>query len=268
MRNGEGRTFGAISILGGGVLVGLLGCGPDPGSKARLDAGYQALERRDYDSAMVRAEDHLRADPNGAGSAEAHYLRGRAYEQRTASSPAEAASNLARARQSYLQALALNPPRKLQTSIRASLGNVAYFADDYATAAAEFAAVLKMNPEPEVRMWSLYRLGLCQQRLGQFEQADQTFAKVVELFPTSEPARRAREKHGARAFRVQVATFANSTTADQAARTMFTEGVPLTTQRDAQGRTVLLSNPIPSHAQARALRDRLADRFPDALIVP
>jgi hypothetical protein len=37
---------------------------------------------------------------------------------------------------------------------------------------------------------------------------------------------------------------------------------------DGQGRTVLRVGPMPSYQQALAMKQRYADRYPDALILP
>ena len=50
--------------------------------------------------------------------------------------------------------------------------------------------------DPDQRVWALYRIGLCEQRLGRFEHADATFAQVQKQYPGTVPAARAREKQG------------------------------------------------------------------------
>ena len=70
----------------------------------------------------------------------------------------------------------------------------------------------------------LYRIGLCQQRLGRFEQADKTFAAVAANFPRTDAAARAKEKVGVRNFSVQVATFASPQNADTAIHALRGQG--------------------------------------------
>jgi len=179
------------------LLAVAAGCS-NKAAKNDLSAGYQSLEQKRYDQAIQQADAFLAKEPNGAGSAEALYLRGRAFEQKVAANPHESKTNLQSARSSYIEALNRRPPDKLEWTIRTSLGNVAYFQDDYATALTQFQTALPKIESAETRAWTLYRMGLCQQRLGQFQQADQTFATVQQQHPGTLPAQRAKEHAGAR----------------------------------------------------------------------
>src|SRR5580693_248788 len=110
------------------LAICLIGCGPGPTTPQQnnqLAAGYRALDEHQSDLAIQRADDYLRQQPNGPGDAEAMYLKGRGYEQKTATNPAQAAQNLAAARAAYDDALNLNPSPKTEGFIRASLSNVA-----------------------------------------------------------------------------------------------------------------------------------------------
>ena len=70
----------SISFLAFIVLF-VSGCGPDQQAKRDLTVGYDALEAQQYDQALAAADAYLHQRPNGAGTAEALYLRGRALEQ-------------------------------------------------------------------------------------------------------------------------------------------------------------------------------------------
>src|SRR5207249_1593934 len=129
------------------------------------------------------------------------------------------------------------------------------------------AAYDKLDSD-DINAWALYRVGLSQQRLGQFAQADQTFAAVQQFHPNSVPAQRAREHQGARAFYVQLATFASPASADNAAADLRRLGVAANRVSDAQGRALLRAGPIASYSQAQYLRARFADKYPDAFVIP
>src|SRR5436190_732216 len=105
--------------------------------------------------------------------------------------------------QLILEALEQLPRQPLESYIHASLGNVAYFQDDYQSAIGQLNAAYDKLDSDDIKAWALYRVGLSQQRLGQFAQADQTFTSVQQFHPNSVPAQRAREHQGARAFYVQ-----------------------------------------------------------------
>jgi len=263
------RWFGlllAMAMVVGQAVVG--GCGADPKSRQQLNAGYAALENRQYDQAIAGADEYLRSHPSGPGSAEALYLRGRALEQKPADSLEQARANLQAARGAYIEALGRSPSRKLEAYVHASLANVAYFQDDYATAISEWSAAYGMLEDESIKAWVLYRIGLSRQRLGQFADADAAFEAVMQRFPNTVPAERARQRHGARAFNVQMATFAQSNSADAAISELRAQGVPVHKQIDSRGRSVVLVGPLASYQQAQAMKARYAGRYPDALIVP
>jgi tetratricopeptide (TPR) repeat protein len=180
----------------------------------------------------------------------------------------EARNNLQEARAAYIEALEQMPRQPLESYIHASLGNVAYFQDDYQSAIGQLNAAYDKLDNDEIKAWALYRVGLSQQRLGQFAQADQTFASVQQFHPNSVPARRAREHQGARAFYVQLATFSSPAGADSAAADLRRQGVIATRASDAQGRAILRVGPIASYSQAQYLRGRFTDKYPDAYIIP
>src|SRR5262249_30203788 len=148
--------------------------------KQTLDAGYRALDAREFDEAMARADQQLQESPSGAGAAEALYLKGRALEQKTAASPQEGRQQMNDARDAYRQALGMQPSPSLESRLHAGIANTSYFTDDYATALAEWTTALPGFADPAVKSFMLYRVGLCQQRMGQFAQADETFGQVEQ----------------------------------------------------------------------------------------
>jgi outer membrane protein assembly factor BamD (BamD/ComL family) len=261
------RTVTA-AVLFAVFAVALPACSSNKSAKEELAAGYKSLEQKRYDQAIAQADAFLAKNPTGAGTAEALYLRGRAFEQRTAANPHESKTNLQSARSSYIEALNRRPPTHLETTIRTSLANVAYFQDDYATALAQWHSALPRIENPDTRAWTIYRIGLSQQRLGQFEQADQSFATVQQQHPGTLPAQRAREHQGARSFYVQLVTFKNAASADKATAALRREGVEPVRSESAQGFQQIRVGPVQSYAQAQSLKTRFADRYPDAIIIP
>jgi tetratricopeptide (TPR) repeat protein len=249
--------------------LGMPGCGPDKQAKQDLTEGYASLENQQFDDALSHADSFLAQHPNGQGSAEALYLKGRALEQKSVNGPAEARNNLTAARAAYVDAFAQKPSPKLESYLHTSLANVAYFLDDYVTAVNEWTTAYDaLGDDDAIKAWVLYRIGLCKQRLGQFTDADQVLAAVQERYPNTLPAQRAKEKMGARGFSLQVATFANSAAADSTVGSLRQEGVSAIKQADPKGRTVVFVGPVPSYQQALSLKTRYAMKYPDAVIVP
>jgi len=274
MRNGHKFT---AAIVG---LIFLGGCGGGASKKntasttvhhqpaAVLNAGYAALDSKDYNEAIAKADEFLAGTPHGPGSAEALYLKGRSLEEKTAGDQSEAKANLQSARSAYIQALEQMPKQPLEAYIRASLANVAYFQDDYPTAISQWTAAYDKLDKDDLKAWALYRIGLSQQRLGQFAQADQTFANVQQFHPNTIPATRAREHQGARAFFVQLATFASPASATRAAAELQQKGVTASTAADSAGHSVLRIGPISSYSQAAYYKTRFAEQYPDAVVLP
>lgn len=235
-----------------------------------LAEGYQALENQQYNEAIAKADEFLGGSQHGEGTPEALYLKGRALEAKNAAGVTadEAKANLQSARTAYIAALGENPKQPLNAYLRTSLGNVAYFQDDYTTAIAQFTAAYDNLDQTDLKAWALYRIGLSQQRQGNFEQADKTFALVQQNHAGTIPAQRAREHQGARAFYVQLATFAQPATADRAIADLKKQGVAANRIASAEGHALLRVGPIATYRQASFMKERFTEKYPDALIVP
>src|SRR4051812_26695299 len=208
------------------LLAGGLGCQNSKDTQT-LQQGYGALDLKDYQRSISAADDYLQKHPSGNGAAEAAYLRGRAFEQRTKGSDAEAQANLREARASYEKALSLMPSKQLEAFTRASLGNVCYWMNDFGAAEINWTAAYEKLEPGDLKAWVLYRTGLAQQRIGKWEAADDTFAQVEKEFPQSEPAARAASHRGARAFYVQVAAFSSPQPAEKLVATLRGQGYPV-----------------------------------------
>lgn len=256
----------AIGLL----LVCLLGaCAAEhPQSQPQLSQMRTNLSQKQYAQVVTQADAFLHEFPGSEEAAEALYLRGRAFEDRTSSNPAEARANQQSARQSYEQALLHRPERALEGYIRASLANVAYFQDDYTTASEQWLAAYSKLENNELKAWSLYRAGVAEQRLGRFGQADHTFQLVRQYFPGSEQARRAADRTGLRAFFVQVATFNDAANAGALQSELRAQGYAATIADASGDLRVVRIGPMSSYNDARQLQIRLNAKYHGTLIVP
>ena len=157
----------------------------------------------------------------------------------------------------------------------AGLANAAYHLDDYPAALREWRSAYPLLDDPGSQAWTLYRVGVCQQRLNQFSDADQTFAEVQKNFPNTEPARASASHVGARAFAIQLGAFASPNRADQEIAALcaapVVRGAKLTLSRGtdpATGRQLVRIGPVATYAEAKALLTKLSDHYPDAAILP
>lgn len=250
------------------VAVAAVGCASNkPASE--IEQSRTALAARDYTNAITAADTYLARSPNGPHAAEAYYLKGRALEDARSQSQGEARSNLQQARTAYIAALKTGiSDARLEGNVRASLADVAYWQDDYATAAEQWIAAYGMLEDRSVKAWALYRAGVSQQRLGQYEQADKTLQMVAAEHADTEPGRRAKSRIGVRGFFVQVATFADKRSADGAAQNLARSGNRTSQRTTPDGKTVVLVGPFNSYGQANGMRGTLSKAYPDALITP
>lgn len=253
-----------VSAAAAAVAAGCQGRQPET-----LRLGYEALNNRDFDRALQLADEEIRRSPTGPDAAGAYYLRGRALEQRAATTPEESARRWAMARAAYTQALALDPAPRLRAYIRASLGNVAFFQDDYATAAEMFRMAYSELDNDDSRAWALYRAGMSFQRLGRFDDADRFFDAVIRRYPGTLQARRAEENRGARSFFVRLATYNDAVRVEAAAAELRRAGFTgISTMRDSRGLFILRIGPYATYTNARDARLQVLGRFPDAMIMP
>lgn len=239
-----------------------------------LQSGYQSLNAGDYDAAMAESEQFLRDNPTGGkGTAEALYLQGRVLEHRAeaadnAGHTAEARANLQDARSTYEHALTLNPSPKLAALLHAGVANTAYFQEDYFVAMREWSAALPGLSQPDAKAWVLYRLGLCQQRLGRFDEANRAFAQVRTQYPHSEPAQRAAAHEGAKGFYVALGSWSDAKAADTVVNALRGQGFAATASTEPNGRHAVRVGPAYNYEQAKSLRARLQGAYPAAAIEP
>ncbi|CAN5375482.1 hypothetical protein BH10PLA1_BH10PLA1_13280 [soil metagenome] len=259
------KSFYALLMV---AAISVAGCSSDQATQKKLVDGKLALEQNNFDSALTTADSVVNSDASRGDMAAGYYLHGRAIEQRVKADPAVAQNDLSLARTDYNRALQLAPPKKLEGYIRASLGNVDYFQDDYAGAFEQWSTAFNLLSEADLKAWTLYRIGLTQQRMGRFPQADQTFVQVQSQFPGTEQASRARERHGVRGFQVQLATFTNAKNADASITELKKQGVTPTKTTDPRGLSVIRVGPYATYAEAQQIKHRFAVKYADAIILP
>jgi len=253
--------------LGFVVLLPLLSaCAGDSQSRAQLDDGKHAIEARQYDQA-IRDADSVIQTGDSSGLAEAYYLRGYAIESREKADNAAKTRDLALARESYSSGLSYTPRPAIAARLHVQLGNVCYHQEDFAMALREFGIAVTQLDQTQFRPQILYEMGICEQCLGRFEDADQTFLRVQQDYAGNEYAGYAHTRSGIRGFYVQVGMYAQPADIDRAANAVTASGsVPLKTTHS--GLTVIRTADVPSFGQAQRLKALLAGEYPDARVMP
>jgi tetratricopeptide (TPR) repeat protein len=261
------RVSALILVSAFWFLVCLLAaCTGNAQSRQSLDGANQSLNASQYDQA-IRDTDSVLSSSDSAAYAEAWYIRGYAIEKRPKQDNAAAQRDLSLAADSYNRGLASNPRPSLAARLHAQLGNVAYYQQDYSTAVRELTAAFDTLENSQPKDLVLYHIGIGQQRLGRFEDADRTFTRLQQIYPTSPYAARARDHQGVRGFYVQLGEYSQPADINRAAGAIGAAGsVPLQASRG--GLTVIRTADVPSFAQAEELRSRLAGQYPDARVMP
>ncbi len=257
-----------------GVLSMTIGCNinstpaPPPPPPTQLIAARDALANHQPDQAITAARAFLVEESTGARASEALYLEGRGFEERSASGPDDRNRNLSEARACYWQAVQQNPPPSLERDIYTSLSNTDFFLDNYANCVQESTAAIQLSTDTEAKENLLYRIGVCQQRLGTFDSADQTFRQVEQRYPNTKFAQSAHQLEGTRQFFVQVATFAHPEQAAAAADAIAKQGTVVSQRTNNEGDVILDAGPYTTFKQAKTVRDAIMRDYPLAVIVP
>lgn len=239
-------------------------------TKHKLESGYAALNEQHYDEAILASNEVLRAAPTGPGAPEALYLRGRGYELRLKPNAAAEASDLQAARTAYLQGLQMQTGPQLEGRLRAGIGLVAYYQDDYATALNQWSLAYDKLEKPEDKLLTLYRIGQSDQRLGRWADADKVLAVVEQQASGTALADKAKSLRGCRAFYVQVAKTVNGKDAGSVVAQLRQQGLAADAVQDPSGGAFqyVRVGPLPGYTQAQAVKTRLAYAYPQAVIVP
>jgi tetratricopeptide (TPR) repeat protein len=228
-----------------------------------VDAGEVDLGGHRYDMAVAQADEALHIAP----SAKAYYLRGCAEEDRPKPDALMAAADLNKAKADYLAAINLHPGEPLEARGHARLANVAFDQDDYSTAIVNWTTALDNLDERSWKGDALYRIGECQQRLGNFDDADKTFARVVQEYADMDVAAKAQARQGVRGFYVQVGAFTKPADAATAVKAADAAGVQCRQISD-HGLIVVRGGPYSSYTEALRARIELAAAFPDVIVGP
>jgi tetratricopeptide (TPR) repeat protein len=277
-KTGSGAVFSSrlvsFCILHSAFCIYFAGCAsstppaPPPQPPAALIAANSALGANQPDTAIADAQSYLKSQPYGPQAAQAWYFEGRGYEMKIAADPNESQRNLFEAHSCYLEALQQGPVPSVEGDIRASLSNVAFFQDDFAEAIRQATTALGLVTSEQTKSFLLFRIGVSQQRLGEFTDADLTFHQVEQKYPNTPLAQAARDHQGQRDFYVQLATFASKDQADKALDSLRSNGVIISERTDSKGNTIIDNGPFTTYADAKKVKDSLSKSFPQALIVP
>ncbi len=212
---------------------------------------------------MARADQQLTESPTGASAAEALYLKGRALEQKPIGSQADARNNFSQAREIYQQALAQQPAPPLEARLHAGIANTSYWLDDYATAVTEWSAAYPNFDDPAIKSYMLYRIGLSQQRMGQFGLADQRRSpRFNSNNPGTDAAKRGANIRDSNHSRCSLRLSPAAASADADISKLQQQGVrPDQVASDSHGNTIIAVGPFSSYSQLLAEKLRFSSIY-------
>jgi tetratricopeptide (TPR) repeat protein len=268
------RKWITRSVTGAAALAALTlatGCAHAPTARDNLATAYQELNSPtpNYVDIANTADAYLKEQPTGSAAADALYLRGRALEEKGQRDPSSPQKDFADAYNYYSQALAQHPRPALAGLIHLGMGNVLYFQDRYSAAINELTGGIEQLERDADKAYALYRVGLCYQRLGHWEEADRQFIAVQQRFPGTDPAARAREHQGARAFYVQVGTYAGAAQADATTAALKKQGLPAQRFQDnARNVQYVRVGPMSTYESAVATKQKIWGKYRDAIVFP
>jgi tetratricopeptide (TPR) repeat protein len=240
------------------------GCESDTARiKDELDAGQVALGGLRYDTAVSHADAAIKIAPTAQG----YYLRARAEEDRPKPNTDIAAADLAKARADYQSALDLRPGQPIKALCQAGLANVCFGLEDYSTAIFEWDSALDDLQEDQWKAYALYKVGESQQRLGRFDDADKTFARLIQQYPDQDVSTKAQARTGVRGFYVQIGSFTKTDDAQAAIKAASDAGLSCREIND-QGLFAVRGGPYMTYAEAEKAKATVANQFPDAIIGP
>jgi tetratricopeptide (TPR) repeat protein len=254
-------------LLSGGLALVLgiaAGCHHDEDKyQEDLDSDKVALAGHRYELAVAKADALIAQKP----TAEAYYLRGRAEEDRAKIDQQITEADFSKARKDYQKALELQPTPQLTALLHNQLANIAYFENDYQTALSEWGRCYDQLDTPDAQAHALYRMGICQQRMSNFDEADHTFISVQQRFPQSAFAAGAAQHQGVRQFSLQLGVYENPADAAKAAKAAQDAGQTVQQTAD-RGTTIVRVGPFDSFFQANTVKARLSNACPDSIVLP
>ena len=242
---------------------------PEDRQAERENPTFRAAERaylsEQWNEAITLYNRFLQLNPNTQIADEAVYYRGRAYLKKGSHQAAAHDFEYARAqgKTSHIRALATIGLAETYFALE-RYSEAIYL---YKTALAKYQSEI---PADE----ALYRIGVGQQRLGNWQEASEAFTTLVKKYPSSDKAKDAarRIRLPGNFYSIQVGAFTNKSNADALASRLQQAGFePLITTWDIEGQSwyYVRTGRFTKRTDAKVFENRLiAAGFVDTQVYP
>ncbi len=193
-----------------------------------LVQGERAFQSRDYDAAIGQLTAYLNESRSQPETGRALYVRGMAL----------ALDNQRAAAYEDLQRAARDPSDpQVRWRAQAVLGVLRFEDQEWAEAAQALGGAVGSMPAGPPMDGLLFRLGLCQERLGRWGEAQAQFRRIVSQFASGTYAGLAQRRVDLKAdhFAVQCGAFAQVQNASAQAAQLQRSGLTAQVRRDTRG---------------------------------
>ncbi len=258
-----GRVFWGAAFTA--AALALAGCDRLPASAVKqIRQGHDAYQRRNYAAAQQRLSPVISAHASKPDAAEAYYVRGLARLKAGQDGPA---------RKDFLAGLRVTDRPELRALLNAQLGNLAYEANQYESAAGRYRQAQAQLPDRPPTDRVLLRYGISLQRCGRFREAKLVLADLLTRFPTGEAATEARRRAGwvGEHYAIQCGVYSKRANAEASARKLRGKGVDASAWRETRNgstRYVVRSGRYSRRADAERALPRVRRFISDAFVVP
>lgn len=247
------------------VVMGCAGCtGLTREQQDLLWKGEDAYRRKQYMTAIVHLDKFLGQVEGKPEVGKASYLRGLCHAR--TQQRAQAYADLRRA-------VGIEGDSEILWRAYVTLGSLQFDDGDWSGAVESLSAGRSRMPSAPPRDVVLYRIGLCQERLGRWDESRTTFAELVSAFPSSPQAAGARRRLelSPRYFSIQCGVFREQKNAEGQQLQLRRQNLPAVVrseQRDGKSVFVVLSGEYASYEEAKRRLPEVQKAAPDAVLWP
>jgi tetratricopeptide (TPR) repeat protein len=272
---GFGDMAKFIAMMTLGVVLLAAGCGQpaSPQGQAQLKLAREQLDNAQYLAAVQGLNNFLQREGGSRDAGDALYLRGLCYRRLAAVEASGASAKNELAEKDFREAIKVTRKNDVAALAHVALGHLYFEArpDEPQLAIIEYQAAL-----PELKNESpldavLYRLGASLQSDGKWIEANRYFARCFTDFPQSDFVGRARQRFGARCWRLQWGAFTDLKLAQTQADALARQGVLVDwTSRQEKDVIVYLvqSGQFNTYAEARKQQTAQVGMGREVMIVP